>query len=94
MAERRIKKGPGGCLEATTEADQPGMGMTNRVIPAQGEERGASLTLVSLDGDVMAKFQPHAGKKLFCPGSVTRLQRNVNKCLKSRKNPVKIQEAM
>jgi hypothetical protein len=27
---------------AATEADQPGMGMTNRVLPAQGEERGAS----------------------------------------------------
>src|SRR5580704_15322913 len=40
-----LKKGPGGCLKAATEADQPGMGMTNRVIPAQGEERGASFTL-------------------------------------------------
>jgi hypothetical protein len=39
-----LKKGPGGYCEAATEADQPGMGMTNRVIPAQGEERGASFT--------------------------------------------------
>src|SRR6266404_8836049 len=39
-----IKKGLGGYFEAATEADQPGMGMTNRVIPAQGEERGASFT--------------------------------------------------
>jgi hypothetical protein len=39
--------------------------MTNRVIPAQGEERGTSLTLVSLDGDAGAKFQPHAGKNYF-----------------------------
>jgi hypothetical protein len=35
------------------------MGMTNRVIPAQGEERGASYTLIRLDGDVSRKFQPH-----------------------------------
>jgi hypothetical protein len=34
------------------------MGMTNRVIPAQGEERGASFTLIWLDGDVSRKFQP------------------------------------
>jgi hypothetical protein len=46
-----LKKGPGGYVEAATEADQPGMGMTNRVSPAQGEERGASLTLIELDGD-------------------------------------------
>ena len=50
-------------LGAATEADQPGMGMTNRVIPAQGEERGASFTLIRLDGDVSRKFQPH--QKLF-----------------------------
>ena len=37
--------------------DQPGMGMTNRVSPAQGEERGASFTLMSLDGDTPGKFQ-------------------------------------
>jgi hypothetical protein len=37
--------------------DQPGMGMTNRVSPAQGEERGASFTLMSLDGDTRGKFQ-------------------------------------
>jgi hypothetical protein len=36
------KKSPGGRFKAATEADQPGMGMTNRVLPAQGEERGAS----------------------------------------------------
>jgi hypothetical protein len=38
------------------------MGMTNRVSPAQGEERGASFTLMSLDGDTLGKFQglrPH-----------------------------------
>jgi hypothetical protein len=52
------KKGPGGYFEAATEADQPGMGMTNRVIPAQGEERGASFTLIKLDGDAARKFQP------------------------------------
>ncbi len=34
------------------------MGMTNRVIPAQGEERGASFTLIRLDGDASRKFQP------------------------------------
>jgi hypothetical protein len=42
--------------------DQPGMGMTNRVSPAQGEERGASFTLMKLDGDTSGKFQglrPH-----------------------------------
>ena len=33
------------------------MGMTNRVIPAQGEERGASFTLIWLDGDTSQKFQ-------------------------------------
>jgi hypothetical protein len=63
--------------------------MTNRVIPAQGEERGTSLTLAGLDGDARAKFQPHAGKNHFASGLAARLQRNVNKCLKSRKNPVK-----
>jgi hypothetical protein len=44
------------------------MGMTNRVIPAQGEERGASFTLIRLDGVISRKFQPH--QKLFfmiCP---------------------------
>ena len=34
------------------------MGMTNRVIPAQGEERGASYSLIRLDGDAFRKFQP------------------------------------
>jgi hypothetical protein len=34
------------------------MGMTNRVIPAQGEERGASYSLIRLDGDTFRKFQP------------------------------------
>jgi hypothetical protein len=33
------------------------MGMTNRVSPAQGEERGASFTLMKLDGDTLGKFQ-------------------------------------
>ncbi len=36
-----IKK-PRWALVAAIGADQPGMGMTNRVMPAQGEERGAS----------------------------------------------------
>jgi hypothetical protein len=36
-----IKK-PRWLLVAAIGADQPGMGMTNRVMPAQGEERGAS----------------------------------------------------
>jgi hypothetical protein len=31
--------------------------MTNRVLPAQGEERGASFTLIRLDGDAFGKFQ-------------------------------------
>ena len=52
------KKRPRWLLRAATEADQPGMGMTNRVIPAQGEERGASFTLIKLDGDTSQKFQP------------------------------------
>jgi hypothetical protein len=52
------KKKPRWLLRAATEADQPGMGMTNRVIPAQGEERGASFTLIRLDGDTSQKFQP------------------------------------
>ena len=51
------KKRPRWSLVAATEADQPGMGMTNRVMPAQGEERGASLTLIWLDGDAFRKFQ-------------------------------------
>jgi hypothetical protein len=42
---------------ATIGADQPGMGMTNRVMLAQGEERGASTTLIQLDGDDSRKFQ-------------------------------------
>jgi len=33
------------------------MGMTNRVMLAQGEERGASYTLIWLDGDDPQKFQ-------------------------------------
>jgi hypothetical protein len=50
------KKAPMVAL-AAIGADQPGMGMTNRVLPAQGEERGASLTLMGLDGDAARKFQ-------------------------------------
>jgi hypothetical protein len=42
---------------AAIGADQPGMGMTNRVLPAQGEERGATYTLIRLDGDACGKFQ-------------------------------------
>ena len=42
---------------ATIEADQPGMGMTNRVMLAQGEERGATFTLIQLDGGALRKFQ-------------------------------------
>ncbi len=52
------KKRPRWLFSAATEADQPGMGMTNRVLPAQGEERGASLTLTGLDGGALRKFQP------------------------------------
>ena len=48
--KKRPKKGPGGRFAATTEADQPGMGMTNRVIPAQGGEQGAPNVLTRLDG--------------------------------------------
>ena len=44
-------------LRQPPRLDQPGMGMTNRVLPAQGEERGASFTLMSLDGDTLGKFQ-------------------------------------
>jgi len=44
------------------------MGMTNRVIPAQGEERGASFTLIRLDGDESRKFQPPQQQNfLICP---------------------------
>jgi hypothetical protein len=44
------------------------MGMTNRVIPAQGEERGASFTLIWLDGDESRKFQsPQQQNFLICP---------------------------
>ena len=52
-------------LQQPPRLDQPGMGMTNRVSPAQGEERGASFTLMSLDGDTSGKFQglrPHLCK--------------------------------
>jgi hypothetical protein len=49
---------------AAIEADQPGMGMTNRVLPAQGEERGASKTLNWLDGDASRKFQSFVGEIL------------------------------
>jgi len=54
---------------AATEADQPGMGMTNRVLPAQGEERGAYYTLMGLDGDSRRKFQ--AGRNNICHRFVT-----------------------
>jgi hypothetical protein len=57
----RKKKASVATVEVATEADQPGMGMTNRVIPAQGEERGASFTLIRLDGDAYRKFQPSCG---------------------------------
>jgi hypothetical protein len=46
---------------AAIGADQPGMGMTNRVLPAQGEERGATYTLIRLDGDASEKFQSFEG---------------------------------
>ena len=59
------KKRPRWLLRAATEADQPGMGMTNRVIPAQGEERGASFTLIRLDGDTLQKFQPPSQQFFF-----------------------------
>src|ERR1700736_786288 len=61
---RMDKKRPRWLLYAATEADQPGMGMTNRVIPAQGEERGASFTLTGLDGDASRKFQPSSQQLL------------------------------
>lgn len=41
LVREPIKK-PRWTLVATIGADQPGMGMTNRVMLAQGEERGAS----------------------------------------------------
>ena len=44
------------------------MGMTNRVIPAQGEEQGASFTLIRLDGDVYRKFQPSHQHFSILPG--------------------------
>jgi len=70
----RSKKAPVVTLEAATEADQPGMGMTNRVIPAQGEERGASYSLTELDGDAPRKFQPSQEQFLFpARGAVTEL---------------------
>jgi hypothetical protein len=56
--------------------------MTNRVSPAQGEERGASFTLMSLDGDTPGKFQgqrPHFFKNhqfaLLGPKSAKNLQK-------------------
>ncbi len=58
------------------------MGMTNRVSPAQGEERGASFTLMRLDGDTPGKFQgqrPH-----FC-----KIRQFALLGLKSAKNPQK-----
>jgi len=51
------KKAPVGAFGASTEADQPGMGMTDRVLPAQGEERGAYETLTGLEGGVLRKFR-------------------------------------
>jgi hypothetical protein len=59
------KKKPRWTLCAATEADQPGMGMTNRVLPAQGEERGASLTLMGLDKAPHRKFQPPGANNLW-----------------------------
>jgi len=47
------------------------MGMTNRVIPAQGEERGASYSLIRLDGDAIRKFQSsHQHFLLFAHNAV------------------------
>jgi hypothetical protein len=51
LSDVAIKKAPVVHCEAVTEAVQPGMGMTSRVIPAQGEERGASFTLIRSDRD-------------------------------------------
>jgi hypothetical protein len=45
------------------------MGMTNRVIPAQGEERGASYSLIGLDGDAPRKFQSRQEQFLCCARS-------------------------
>jgi hypothetical protein len=47
------------------------MGMTNRVIPAQGEERGASYTLIRLDGDASRKFQSLKQQFSASPGAPT-----------------------
>jgi hypothetical protein len=55
------------------------MGMTNRVSPAQGEERGASFTLMGLDGDTPGKFQG------LCPHLCEILQFAL-RALKSAKN--------
>ena len=52
------------------------MGMTNRVIPAQGEERGASYSLIRLDGDALRKFQASQQHfLLFAYGAVDRAKR-------------------
>jgi hypothetical protein len=42
------------------------MGMTNRVMLAQGEERGASKTLIWLDGDGPQKFQSFESSFFSC----------------------------
>src|SRR6202789_1402924 len=78
LAGRRIKKGPGGCFDAATEADQPGMGMTNRVIPAQGEERGASYSLTGLDGDASRKFQSRQEQFIVCARSAVTAHNQLN----------------
>jgi hypothetical protein len=62
MARRCLKKAPVVVLTQPPGLDQPGMGMTNRVLPAQGEERGTSLTLMGLDGAKIRKFQGVGGQ--------------------------------
>jgi hypothetical protein len=54
------------------------MGMTNRVIPAQGEERGASYSLTELDGDGSRKFQPRREQFLRCARAVVTALNRLN----------------
>jgi hypothetical protein len=62
------------------------MGMTNRVSPAQGEERGASFTLMSLDGDTLGKFQ--GLRAHLC--EILKIASRRLKSAKTRKNSVKL----
>ena len=51
------------------------MGMTNRVMPAQGEERGATFTLIQLDGDASQKFQ--GSVRVFLADSPTKPSKTI-----------------